>query len=163
MQKYDRKSSRRSPRKSPNADFVPDLVSKMKKLHGESPKKKKIGARRGKEKMEEGCLKKTTKTGRDKNEEVNGMDNDSELRKPKDLQQAEEKMCSNREKNDSELGKPKDLQQAEERRCSNRETKESKYKKTPFRENVRTIIPKLLQRRKNYWIMLMIRKGGCKK
>ncbi|GAA0158873.1 hypothetical protein LIER_38743 [Lithospermum erythrorhizon] len=104
----------------------------MKKPHSESPKKKKIDAKRGQEKMidnndgesdfeeldklldecdilqEEGCLKKTTKTGRDKNDEVNGMENDSEV------------------------GKPKDLQQAEERRCSNRETKESKYKKIPL-------------------------------
>ncbi|GAA0185617.1 hypothetical protein LIER_32905 [Lithospermum erythrorhizon] len=69
--------------------------------------------------QEEGCLKKTMKTGRDKNDEVNGMENDSEF------------------------GKPKDLQQAEKRRCSNRETKELKYKKTPYREKIRTIIPKL--------------------
>ncbi|GAA0172700.1 hypothetical protein LIER_26471 [Lithospermum erythrorhizon] len=125
-----RQSDGKSPRLSPKAGA--DLVYKMKKPHGKTPKKKKIDEKRGKEKLVEDndassdfeelkkLLHECDILQEDKNEEVKGMVKDFEIQKSKDLKEVEDK-----------------------RRCSNRETKKSKFKKTPFREKVKTIIPTL--------------------
>ncbi|GAA0184140.1 hypothetical protein LIER_42523 [Lithospermum erythrorhizon] len=133
---------------------------------GKSPKKNKNDAKNGKKNMvEDTCmpdnkdaesdfeeldkllnecevlqekkgLKKLRKTGRDKNEEDKGMVNDSEIEKSKDLKEVEEKRC-----------------QIEKQKSRSRKKRHLGKKSEPSFQH-------FLQRRKNYWIMLMIKKRG---
>ncbi|GAA0172581.1 hypothetical protein LIER_26380 [Lithospermum erythrorhizon] len=140
-----RKRKTRSPRLSPKA--VADLVYEMKKPHGKTLKKKKIDEKRGKRKLVKDndtssdfeeldkLIHECDILQEDKNKKVKGMVKDSEIQKPKDLKEAEDK-----------------------RRYSNIETKESKFKKYHLGKKSEPSFQHFLQGTKNYWIMPMIKK-----